>query len=170
MKTKHVIVVPYDPQWKFAFAAIESEVADELGDLILRIEHVGSTSVPGLSAKPIIDLDVVIKDYSVFDEVVGRLGSIGYIHEGNLGITDREAFRYEDKPHLQHHLYVCPESSEELYRHLTFRDYLRTHPEAVAEYSAVKEKAAELFPDEIDKYIEYKSSCIKKIYSQCGLE
>ena len=111
------------------------------------------------------------QDYSVFDILVSRLADIGYIHEGDLGIKDREAFKYTDKPHLQsHHLYVCPQYSAELHRHITFRDYLRTHPEAVNEYSKVKEKAAQLFPDDIDSYIEFKSPCIAKFYKLCGLE
>ena len=126
MRTKKVIVLPYDRAWKSAFVEIKKEIESVIGDLIIGIEHVGSTSVEGLSAKPVIDIDVVIKDYSVFDNVIDKLGSIGYFHEGNLGIEDREAFKYLDKPHLQtHHLYVCPQQSRELHRHITFRDFLR---------------------------------------------
>ena len=171
MRTKKVIVLPYDITWKFAFEEIKREIEGAVGDLIISIEHVGSTSVEGLSAKPIIDIDVIIKDYSMFGAVVSKLEAIGYIHEGNLGIKDREAFKYSDKPHLQkHHLYICPQQSEELYRHITFRDFLINNPEAVKKYSAVKEKAAQLFPDNIDKYIEYKSTCIEELYKLCGLK
>lgn len=171
MITKQVIVVPYDPQWRQNFEAIRDEIAAALGHLALDIEHVGSTSVPGLSAKPIIDLDVVIRDYSVFPDVLQALVRIGYEHEGDLGIPQREAFRYEGKPQLQqHHLYVCPESSRELYRHVTFRDYLRTHPEAVEAYSRAKETAARQYPDSIDGYIRCKGSCIEAIYRECGLQ
>ena len=170
MKTKRVTVVPYDKTWKNAFEEIKNEICVEIGDLILGIEHVGSTSVEGMSAKPCIDIDVIIKDYSVFDEVVRNLGAIGYIHEGNLGIRDREAFKYIDKPHLMpHHLYVCPQNSEELRRHITFRDFLRSNTEAMKKYSLIKETAAELFPNDIDGYIEYKSSCIENLYKLCGL-
>ncbi len=171
MRTKKVVVLPYDRTWKFAFEEIKREIEGAIGDLIIGIEHVGSTSVEGLSAKPIIDIDVIIKDYSTFDAVVSKLEAIGYIHEGNLGIKDREAFKYTDKPHLQqHHLYVCPQQSEELYRHTTFRDFLINNPEAVKKYSAVKEKAGQLFPDNIEKYIEYKSPCIEELYKLCGLK
>lgn len=170
MKTRRVIVLPYDGAWKSAFEDIKAEIESALGELIIGIEHVGSTSVEGMSAKPCIDLDVVIEDYSVFDAVVAKLASIGYIHEGDLGIKGREAFKYADKPHLMaHHLYVCPKASEELRRHITFRDYLRSHPDAVKKYSAVKEKAAELFPNDIDGYIKYKSPCIEELYKRCGL-
>lgn len=171
METKRVVVLPYDPKWKSDFENIRREIESAIGDLIVGIEHVGSTSVEGLSAKPCIDIDVVIKDYSVFDEVIEKLEAIGYIHEGNLGIKNREAFKYLDKPHLKtHHLYVCPQQSEELYRHITFRDFLRRTPEAVKRYSAVKEKAAQLFPNDIEKYIAYKSPCIEELYRICGLK
>ena len=86
MRTKKVVVLPYDRAWKSAFEAIKAEIEDALGDLILGIEHVGSTSVEGLSAKPCIDLDVIIPDDSPLDPVVQRLAAIGYSHEGDLGI------------------------------------------------------------------------------------
>ena len=171
MQTKRVVVVPYEEAWKTAFEKIKNEIEAEIGDLVLGIEHVGSTSVEGMSAKPCIDMDVIIKDYSVFDEIVGKLGTIGYIHEGDLGIRNREAFKYTNKPHLmKHHLYVCPQDSEELHRHIIFRDFLRQNIEAVKEYSSVKEKAAELYPNDIDQYIAYKSPCIEELYRKCGLE
>ena len=171
MKTKRVVVLPYDKAWKSAFEEIKKELNAQIGDLILGIEHVGSTSVEGLSAKPCIDIDVVIRDYSVFDAVVQKLAAIGYIHEGDLGIKDREAFKYSSKVHLMtHHLYVCPLYSQELHRHITFRDFLRCNAEAAKKYSQVKEKAAELHSDDIDKYIEYKAPCIEELYSMCGLK
>ena len=171
MRTKDVIVLPYDKAWNSAFEEIKKEIESAIGDLIIGIEHIGSTSVEGLSAKPVIDIDVVIKDYSVFEIVVQKLEAIGYRHEGDLGIKDREAFKYSDKPHLQaHHLYVCPQHSEELLRHITFRDFLRRNKEAVQQYSRIKEKAAEQFPYDIDKYIECKSPCIKELYEKCGLK
>ena len=171
MRTKKVVVLPYDRTWKFDFEEIKREIEGAIGDFIIGIEHVGSTSVEGMSAKPIIDIDVIIKDYAAFDAVVCGLEAIGYYHAGNLGIKDREAFKYSNKPHLrQHHLYVCPQQSEELYRHISFRDFLANNPEAVKKYSAVKEKAAQLFPDNIEKYIEYKSPCIEELYRLCGLK
>ncbi len=78
MNPKHVVVEPYDKAWAQSFISIRKEIGDALGNLALRIEHVGSTSVPGLSAKPIIDIDVVIADYPVFDEVICKLEKIGY--------------------------------------------------------------------------------------------
>ena len=170
MQTKKVIVLPYDSAWKTAFEDIRAELDAALGNLAIAIEHVGSTSVVGMSAKPIIDIDVVIPDYTAFDAVVQTLAKIGYTHEGDLGIKDREAFKYTDKPHLQkHHLYVCPQNSAELHRHITFRDFLRRNPDAVKTYSAVKETAAALYPDDIDGYINHESPCIEELYKLCGL-
>lgn len=170
MKTTKVIVVPYNETWKSDFEEIKKEIEMAIGHWIVGIEHVGSTSVEGLSAKPCIDIDVIIKDYSIFDTVVSKLETIGYIHEGNLGIKDREAFKYSNKSHLKtHHLYVCPQYSKELHRHIIFRDFLRSNTEAVKKYSLVKEIGAQLFPNDIDKYMEYKSSCIEELYTLCGL-
>ena len=170
MKTKHVTVEPYNKAWADHFAGIRNEIGEAMGGLALRIEHVGSTSVPGLSAKPIIDIDVVIRDESVLEEAVRMLETIGYRHEGNLGIEGREAFRYDGKDHLQkHHLYVCTQDSAELKRHIAFRDYLRSHPEAVREYSRIKEEGAVLYPDDIEKYIGHKSPFIERIYREIGL-
>lgn len=167
---KRVVVEPYDEAWKNDFAAIRDELASVLNGLVLRIEHVGSTSVEGLSAKPVIDIDVVISDRSILPEVISALESIGYSHEGDLGIPGREAFKYERKDHLKkHHLYVCAQDAEELKRHIAFRDYLRSDPDAVAEYSRIKEEGARLYPDDIDKYIEHKSPFIESVYKQIGL-
>ncbi len=168
---KRVIVVPYSEQWKTDFETIKQHLLPAVKDIIIGIEHIGSTSVEGLSAKPIIDIDIVIKDYSVFDTVVEKLAALGYIYEGNLGIKDREAFDYKGDTDLpKHHLYVCPEFSEELHKHITFRDYLKNNPDAVRRYSKVKEEGARLFPDIIDDYIAYKSPCIEEIYKKCGLK
>lgn len=167
---KRVIVVPYNEQWKTDFEVIRQYLLTAVKDAVICIEHIGSTSVEGLCAKPIIDIDIVIKDYSVFDKVVESLATLGYIHEGNLGIEDREAFDYRGSTDLpKHHLYVCPEFSAELRRHILFREYLRKNPEAVSEYNRIKEEGARIFPDSIDDYIAYKSPCIEEIYKKINL-
>lgn len=170
MVTKRVVVLPYDAQWERDFLRIKDELDEAVGQLAMGIEHVGSTSVRGLSAKPIIDIDVIIKDRAALEEVVTALGKIGYRHEGDLGIAGREAFKYEGKEHLRkHHLYVCPADSPELKRHIAFRDYLRTHPDAVREYSRIKEEGAQQYSNDIERYIEHKSPFIERIYAEIGL-
>lgn len=170
MKTRRVIVIPYDSNWKVEFKKIKAHLEETLENSILAIEHVGSTSVEGLSAKPIIDIDVIIEGYDKFEDVKSRLEKLGYYHEGDLGIKDREAFKYNEKyEFMTHHLYVCPRYSEELKRHITFRDYLRTHKEDREKYSEIKLQAAIKYPTDIDSYIEAKSPCIAEIYKKCGL-
>lgn len=169
MAIRTILVLPYDAKWKQAFQDIKKEVEEALGTLALSIEHVGSTSVEGLSAKPIVDIDVVINPKDL-EAVIKRLAAIGYNHEGNLGIEGREAFGYSGKEHLmEHHLYVCPKDSRELKRHLALRDYLRKHREAAEAYGRVKREAAELFPHDIDAYINHKTPVIEKIYKEIGL-
>ena len=115
---KHVVVQSYDKTWSYDFVVIRDELNTVLKDLALRIEHVGSTSVEGLSAKPIIDIDVVIQDRTDLPEVIAALQKLGYSHEGDQGIPGREAFKYEGKEHLRkHHLYVCALDAKELKRH-----------------------------------------------------
>ena len=159
MRTKTVAVLPYDPAWKEAFERIKAPLWERLQTWLSAVEHVGSTSVEGLWAKPIIDLDLVLKEPGFFPQVKQGLALLGYFHEGDL-----------DKPDLMaHHLYVCPPDSLELRRHLTFRDYLRTHPAEARKYSEVKRQAAALFPHDIDGYIAQKDACVKELYQKCGL-
>ena len=167
---KKVIVVPYDPKWKEEFGRIKDELLAVLDGVVAAVEHVGSTSVPGLLAKPVIDIDAVIKDYNIFETVKNRLAEIGYEHEGDLGIKERHAFRYHGKPHLmKHHLYVCPEYSEELKRHIAFRDHLRRTPEDRDWYGAVKTLAAKRYPEDIESYMVAKSPCVVEIIGRCEL-
>jgi GrpB-like predicted nucleotidyltransferase (UPF0157 family) len=161
--------VPYDGSWPVEFEKIKNELLPIIGNDIISIEHVGSTSVEGLYAKPIIDIDIVIEG-GMFETVKGELAKIGYSHEGNLGIAGREAFRYDNKQHLmKHHLYVCDNNSDELRRHITLRKYLRTHEADRDEYSKIKLEMPKKYPNDIDSYMNGKSSVILSILQKCGL-
>ena len=169
MRTKNVVVEKWNPKWKDEFERIVDSLGEDIIYNSVKIEHVGSTSVEGLSAKPIIDLDIVIEN-DKFEIIKRLLNDKGYKHEGDLGIEGREAFSYSGKEELMtHHLYVCPKDSKELFKHITFRDFLKSNPTLASEYSKVKEQAAVLYPDDIDKYMEFKSEIIEKIYKRCGL-
>lgn len=169
MKTKNVVVEKWNPKWKDEFERIVVSLGEDVIYNSIKIEHVGSTSVEGLSAKPIIDLDIVIEN-DKFEIIKRLLNDKGYKYEGDLGIEGREAFSYSGKEELMtHHLYVCPKDSKELFKHITFRDFLKNNPTLASEYSKVKEQAAVLYPDDIDKYMEFKSEIIEKIYKRCGL-
>ncbi|MGO3751549.1 MAG: GrpB family protein [Peptoniphilaceae bacterium] len=170
MKTEKVIVEKWNPNWELEFKKIVDSFGQELLKRVLKIEHIGSTVVYGLSSKPCIDMDIVINDYSDFEYVKFLLECNGYIHDGNLEIKGREAFAYKNKNNLMvHHLYVCTKDSEELKRHVEFRNYLRDNPDAIRKYSKIKEEGAKLYTYDRDKYIEYKSSFIEYIYVLCEL-
>ena len=169
MRTKNVVVEKWNSKWKDEFERIADSLGEDVIYNSIKIEHVGSTSVEGLSAKPIIDLDIVIEN-DKFEIIKRLLKDKGYKHEGDLGIEGREAFSYSGKEELMtHHLYVCPQDSKELFKHITFRNFLKNNPALASEYSKVKEKAAVLYPDDIDKYMEFKSEIIERIYKRCRL-
>jgi GrpB-like predicted nucleotidyltransferase (UPF0157 family) len=161
-RAEPVVVVPYDPAWPAAFEHVRSRVAEALGDLAVGIEHVGSTAVPGLEAKPIVDIDVVIRRAGGLDEVVRRLAQLGYTHLGDLGIVGREAFR-ATKEMPRHHLYVCASGAVPLQAHLILRDALRDDPALAAQYGALKRELAERYRDDRDAYTEGKSAFITAV-------
>jgi GrpB-like predicted nucleotidyltransferase (UPF0157 family) len=157
-----VVVVAYDPRWPAVFEHLRDRVAGVLGPLALRVEHVGSTSVPGLPAKPIIDLDVVIADRMDLPAAIEPLATLGYEHIGDLGIAGREAFT--TPPGIPpHHLYVCAADNAELSRHLTFRDFLRGHPDTAREYGELKLSLAERYRDDRLGYTEAKSAFVEAV-------
>lgn len=154
---KRITVVEYDPTWPATFEALATPVAAALGSLALRIEHVGSTAVPGLCAKPIIDMSVVVARAAHVADAIARLASLGYVHRGDLGVEGREAFRAP--PGLPpHHLYLCPDGSLGLRNHVAVRDALRTDPVLTRAYGRLKRELAARFPRDIDRYIEGKTT------------
>lgn len=157
-----VVVVDYDPAWPKLFESLRDRIASALGPMALAIEHVGSTSVPNMPAKPIVDMDVVVRTEDV-PVATAAMEALGYRHEGNLGIAGRDAFRWcADFP--AHHLYVCPEGSPALRRHILFRDYLRTHPDAARDYAKHKLELAALHHDDRSKYQDAKAGFIDSIF------
>nr|WP_159372809.1 GrpB family protein [Latilactobacillus sakei]SOE45458.1 Putative dephospho-CoA kinase-like protein [Latilactobacillus sakei] len=168
----NVVVANYSEDWAKEFEKIKTDILKKISADIIRIEHVGSTSVEGLCAKPIIDIDIVIEDYSKFEAVKSGLASLGYEYEGDLGITEREAFSYEidqKNQFMEHHIYVCPKHSVELNRHVTFRDHLRNNQPDCQKYGEIKRAAAKKFPTDIEGYLDMKGVVISEIYQRCGL-
>lgn len=162
-----VIINEYDPAWPAVFARLAAIVATPLGGLALAIEHIGSTAVPGLAAKPIIDIDIAVADDAAVREAIARLATIGYVHEGDLGIPGREAFAAPTWLPT-HHLYVCRADNREYRRHIAFRDYLRAHPDAVRDYAALKRQLALKHRDDRDAYTNAKSEFIAGILALAG--
>jgi GrpB-like predicted nucleotidyltransferase (UPF0157 family) len=129
------------------------------------IEHVGSTAVPDLVAKPIIDIDVLLASETMIPAAIERLGSLGYIDRGNLGIPEREAF-LAPASHPSHHLYVCPPCSGEFRRHMAFRDYLRAHPKDAKIYGDLKIALAERFREDRSAYNTAKGEFVEELTSR----
>lgn len=145
-----MLIQEYNRQWPANFQMLKAILTEALTGIAVSIEHVGSTAVPDLAAKPIIDIDIVLTTRNDFETIKDRLAQIGYYHHGNQGIADREVFKRTavSIPHavldtIIHHLYVCPADSEELKRHLLFRNYLRSNEQARNEYQQLKQQLAE---------------------------
>lgn len=158
-----LVVKPYDSAWAYEFERLKEYIEDHAGDLIEHVHHVGSTSVVGLFAKPILDVDIEIGSYDVFERLVERLASAGWRHAGDFGIADREAFK-PTRPlgFMQHHLYVCPSTSRELRRHLMLRDRLREDAAARHEYGQLKLRLAQMHTNDIGAYIDGKTAFIEQ--------
>lgn len=162
-----VVVTPYDPSWPSTFAFLHDRIAVPLAHLTSRIEHVGSTSVPGLSAKPVIDIDVVVADTSQMAQASSILATLGYTPIGDLGIPDRLAFRAQaELP--RHNLYVVLATSTALRNHLAIRDHLRVHPADVIAYGELKKHLASQHPDDVDAYCTAKTRFLIGLLAKCG--
>jgi GrpB-like predicted nucleotidyltransferase (UPF0157 family) len=164
---RRIEVVDYDPRWPETFERLHSRIWAALKDVALSVEHVGSTSVPGLPAKPIIDISIVVPDRSYVQTAISRLASLGYVHRGDLGIEGREAFANPDGLPA-HNLYLCPRDTVALANHLAIRNYLRSHPEAATEYGELKRRLAERFPHDIDGYIDGKTTLLLTMLRASG--
>lgn len=158
----------YDPDWPTQFREIadylESALNDDRRDY-LSIQHIGSTSVSGMVAKPIVDVDIIVRSQRM-PFIIRALQTARYCHEGNKGLPGREAFRAvgviaRNLP--QHHLYACEAGALELIKHLSFRDYLIAHPAEARRLSQLKRQLA--FQQKLSReaYIQAKSKTVSKI-------
>jgi len=162
-----VEVEAYNVEWPQTFERIRRFAWPAVRHAAMSLEHVGSTSVPGLRAKPAVDACIVVASRRDIPHVVKALSKLGYIHRGDLGVPDREAF--ERPPSLpKHHLYASHRGSLSLRNHLGLRDYLRAHPEAANEYGDLKESLARRFSEDIDGYIAGKTEFILAILRKIG--
>ncbi|MBV9269611.1 MAG: GrpB family protein [Candidatus Eremiobacteraeota bacterium] len=159
-------VVDYDPLWPERFAQLRDMLLSAVADFAIAIEHVGSTAVPGLAAKPVLDIDIVASEEDIATGVQ-RVVALGYESLGELDIPLREAFRAPSNL-ARHNLYVTAEGCESHRNHLAVRDYLRAHFDAAREYGALKKRLARTADGDIDRYIAGKSGFIANILSRSG--
>jgi len=157
-----MLIKKYTSNWTKNFKDLKREIRNGLNGLECSIEHVGSTSVPNLDSKPIIDIDIIYDNESEFEKIKSGLIKIGYYHNGNQGIEKREVFKRNGKSFygildmITHHLYVCLKNSEPLERHILMRDYLRNNDWARLKYQEMKYELAEKANQNKRRYAELK--------------
>ena len=166
---RSVMVIPYQTHWPAVFATEQASILAALGTTALALHHIGSTAVPGLAAKPIIDLLLEVTDLSEFDTKAAALASLGYIAKGENGISGRRYFYRNTAPgsnQRSHHLHVFVRGAPQVGQHLTLRDYLRQNPGAAAEYSALKQRLARQFPSDTHSYQAGKDHFVTQLLQQ----
>ena len=159
-----VIIVDYDPQWPALFAQEAEVIRQAVGDGLVAVEHVGSTSIPGLAAKPVIDILVGVTSLAVGVKAVPALEALGYEYRGENGIPGRLYFckglvRYR----RTHHLHMVETDHEQWTPMLSFRDHLRAHPDDARRYEALKRDLAVQFRDDRRAYTDGKEDFVKAI-------
>ena len=167
-----MLIEKYTSNWIKDFADLKREIGKGLNGLEYQIEHVGSTSVPHLDSKPIIDIDIIHKTTKEFERIKSKLIEIGYYHNGNQGIENREVFKRDGNlsnrilDSIPHHLYVCLSNSEPLERHILMRNYLRKNDSARIKYQEMKYQLAEKANQNKKVYAELKELNVNEFIDQ----
>ena len=154
-------IAEYDPAWTAAYERERALIADALADLVLAIEHVGSTAVPGLGAKPVIDITVGVRTLVDGEKCVGPMEELGYEYRGDGEIPGRHYFRKFTRGERTHHLNIVEHKGDFWERHILFRDYLREHPQEAQDYYELKVRLAERFGTDRLGYNEAKTAFIE---------
>jgi GrpB-like predicted nucleotidyltransferase (UPF0157 family) len=169
--TQDIVISDYDPAWPAWFDTVRRHVWPAVKDVAMRIDHVGSTAVPGLAAKPVIDLDIVVASERDVPLVIEQLATIGYRWRGDLGVSGREALmavEYQGLP--PHNLYVVVENNKAHLDHWLLRDVVRTQPEARERYAALKKRNAELADRDMDVYVAAKAAFVADLLTRARAE
>lgn len=160
---QRVYLVPYDPRWPQQFADEASTVRAVLDGLLVEIHHIGSTAIPDITAKPIIDMLAVVSDVARVDGRSPQMQNLGYEALGEFGIAGRRYFRKDDSAGQRtHQIHAFQVGSPQIERHLAFRDFMRAHREFAEKYDALKRRLAELHPADIGAYTNGKDEFINE--------
>ena len=159
---RKVEIKEYDPQWKKEYEKEKEKLTNIFSDILIDIHHIGSTAIPDIKAKPIIDIMIVVEDINKVDEYNEEMIELGYTPKGEFGIKNRRFFP-KGGNERSHHVHVFPKGDPEVKKHLNFRNYLRAHPEEARRYSQLKEVLAAKYYYNIDKYIEGKNDFIQEV-------
>jgi GrpB-like predicted nucleotidyltransferase (UPF0157 family) len=172
-----IYLAAYDPHWPEVFEVEKKLILDAIGEWIVAIEHVGSTSIPGIAAKPVIDICVGVRSIGEAYKTIFPLSELGYRCMGEAGIPERLYFKKpDDSKSLRipgavprtHQIHMYETSNPEWQRHLAFRDYLRGHGEAREEYEALKRRLATEYGNDIEAYADAKSEFVERILRLAG--
>jgi GrpB-like predicted nucleotidyltransferase (UPF0157 family) len=163
---REIIVVPYDSKWPEMYRSEANEIRAIFGRELISIHHIGSTSIPGMSAKPIIDIMPVVGDIDRVEAFNPGMIGLGYEVRGEYGIAGRRYFVKRDRTGRTHHVHTYAPDNPEVARHLDFRDYLITHPDGALVYARLKLALAEAHPHDIEAYMAGKDSFIKETIGQ----
>lgn len=161
--SRTIEVVPHDPAWDALFQAERDALRQAFEGEALAIHHIGSTSIPGIKAKPVIDILVEVRDIDRVEDHDEAMTALGYEPKGELGIPGRRFYIKGGEEHRSHHVHVFECGHPEIARHRDFCAYLRAHPEMAARYSALKEDLAREFKQDLDRYTEGKTGLIREI-------
>jgi len=162
-----VVIVEYDPKWPDLYEAEKHRILSAVGDRVGTVEHIGSTSVSGLCAKPIIDVMAAVAGPEEADALLPTLGAIGY--NDVTKIEDDAEWFYclgRGRRSLYYHLHLVRAGSDHWRRHILFRDYLREHPGTADEYCRLKKSLAERYRTEREKYTESKTQFIMDVVAK----
>lgn len=156
-------VVPHDPVWKQQYVRETELIAGVLNDMTARLHHIGSTAIPHIAAKPIIDILIEVDDLSELDARSSSMEQLGYEVMGEFGIPGRRYFRKNDAMgDRTHQIHAFEAGGSGAVRHLAFRDYMIAHPEAAQAYGTLKEQLAVQHPDDFEAYMDGKDAFIKE--------
>ncbi|WEG18769.1 GrpB family protein [Alkalihalophilus pseudofirmus] len=159
---RKVEVVPYQKEWPDAFYRERENIQQILGEQCIRVSHIGSTAIPEMAAKPVIDILVEVVDIQKVDHFNHLFSKLGYKACGENGILGRRFFM-KGGNHRTHHIHTFQTGDPHILRHLAFRDYLRHHTEDASRYMKKKQELAQLYPFEMDQYIKGKDGLIKEL-------
>jgi len=161
-------VVSYNPNWKNMYKEESEKIKNILNDIMIDIHHIGSTAIPGIIAKPVIDILVEVKDIEGVDQYNHKMAELGYEAMGEYGIPKRRFFR-KGGNNRTHHIHIFQTGNGEIERHINFKEYLIAHPYKAREYSKLKEELVNKYTYDVENYTNSKSDFIKEIDKKAKL-
>lgn len=159
---RRIEVIDADPSWPERFRAEVARIADALGPVAARVEHIGSTSVPGLAAKPVLDVQISVRSFRPMEPYREPLEGLGYVYRADAE-PEHRFFKLDVQGVRSVNVHICEAGGEWERRHIAFRDHLRAHPEDAARYAEVKRKLARRFPFDVLSYTDAKKPFIDAI-------